>query len=146
YTRKEPIGVVGQISPWDFPLLMAAWKVGPALAAGCTVILKPAEQTSLTALRLAELAVEAGFPKGVLSIITGFGEPAGAALVDHPEVDMIAFTGSTPVGKIIGANAMTTMKRVSLELGGKSPVVVMADANMAEAIPGAAMAIFFNSG
>jgi phenylacetaldehyde dehydrogenase len=146
YTLKEPIGVVGQIVPWNFPLVMAAWKIGPALAAGCTVILKPAEQTPLTALRLGELAMEAGYPEGVVNVITGYGHTAGAAIVDHPEVDKIAFTGSTEVGKIIGRNAMNTMKRVSLELGGKSPVIVMADANMDMAIPGAAQAIFFNHG
>jgi phenylacetaldehyde dehydrogenase len=146
YSAREPVGVVGQIIPWNFPLVMAAWKIGPALAAGCTIILKPAEQTPLTAIRLGELALEAGYPKGVLNIITGYGETAGAAIVDHPEVDKIAFTGSTDVGKIIGRNAMNTMKRVSLELGGKSPVIVMADANLDMAIPGAAQAIFFNHG
>lgn len=146
YTAKEPVGVVGQIIPWNFPLVMAAWKIGPALAAGCTVILKPAEQTPLTALRLGELVMEAGYPKGVVNIITGFGETAGAAVVDHPEVDKIAFTGSTEIGKLIGRNAMNSMKRVSLELGGKSPVIVMADANMDIAIPGAAQAILFNLG
>ncbi len=146
YTRKEPVGVCGQIIPWNFPLLMAAWKIGPALAAGCTVILKPAEQTPLTALRLGELAMEAGFPKGVVNVITGFGPTAGGALVEHPEVDKIAFTGSTEIGKLIGVNAMKNLKRVSLELGGKSPVVVMADADLEQAIPGAAMAIYFNQG
>ncbi len=146
YVSREPIGVVGQIIPWNFPLVMAAWKIGPALATGCTVVLKPAEQTPLTALRLGELIMEVGYPKGVVNIVTGFGETAGAALVEHPEVDKIAFTGSTPVGKLIGMNAMKTMKRVSLELGGKSPAIVMADANMEAAIPGAAMAIFFNQG
>ncbi len=146
YTSKEPVGVVGQIIPWNFPLVMAAWKIGPALAAGCTIVLKPAEQTPLTALRLGELVMEAGYPEGVVNIITGFGETAGAAIVDHPEIDKIAFTGSTQVGKIIGKAAMDSMKRVSLELGGKSPVIVMADANMDIAIPGAAMAIFFNQG
>ncbi|MDA5192583.1 aldehyde dehydrogenase family protein [Govanella unica] len=146
YVRKEAVGVVGQIIPWNFPLVMAAWKLGPALATGCTVLLKPAEQTSLSALRLGELVMEAGFPKGVVNIITGFGGTAGAAIVEHPEVDKIAFTGSTAVGKLIGMAAMKTMKRVSLELGGKSPVVVMADANLETAIPGAAMAVFFNMG
>ncbi len=146
YTRKEPVGVCGQIIPWNFPLLMAAWKIGPALAAGCTVVLKPAEQTPLTALRLGELAMEAGFPKGVVNVITGFGPTAGGALVEHPEVDKIAFTGSTEIGKLIGVNAMKNLKRVSLELGGKSPVVVMADADLEQAIPGAAMAIYFNQG
>ncbi|RIK95088.1 MAG: aldehyde dehydrogenase [Proteobacteria bacterium] len=146
YTRKEPVGVCGQIIPWNFPLLMAAWKIGPALAAGCTVVLKPAEQTSLTALRLGELVMEAGFPKGVVNVITGFGPTAGGALVEHPEVDKIAFTGSTEIGKLIGVNAVKNLKRVSLELGGKSPVVVMADADLEQAIPGAAMAIYFNQG
>ncbi|MEX1147703.1 MAG: aldehyde dehydrogenase family protein [Sphingomonadales bacterium] len=146
YAAREPIGVVGQIIPWNFPLLMAAWKIGPALAAGCTVVLKPAEQTPLTALRLGELVMEAGFPKGVVNIITGYGHTAGAALVDHPEVDKIAFTGSTEVGKIIGAAAMKTMKRVSLELGGKSPAIVMADSDLDMAIEGAAQAILFNTG
>ncbi|RMF11818.1 MAG: aldehyde dehydrogenase family protein [Alphaproteobacteria bacterium] len=146
YTTREPVGVVGQIIPWNFPLLMAVWKLAPALAAGCTVILKPAEQTPLTALRLGELVMEAGFPKGVVNIVPGYGHTAGAAIVDHPEVDKIAFTGSTEVGKIIGANAMKTMKRVSLELGGKSPAIVMADADLDMAVQGAAQAIMFNTG
>lgn len=146
YTRKEPVGVCGQIIPWNFPLLMAAWKIGPALAAGCTVVLKPAEQTPLTALRLGELVMEAGFPNGVVNVITGFGPTAGGALVEHPDVDKIAFTGSTEIGKLIGVNAMKNLKRVSLELGGKSPVIVMADADLEQAIPGAAMAIYFNQG
>ncbi len=147
YTLREPVGVVGQIIPWNFPLLMAAWKLGPALATGCTVVLKPAEQTPLTALRLGELFQEAGFPPGVINIIAGFGEGAGAALAAHPDVDKVAFTGSTEVGKLI-ANAATgsNLKKVSLELGGKSPTVVFSDADLAVAIPGAASAIFFNHG
>ena len=129
YTRKEPVGVAGQIIPWNFPLLMAAWKVAPALAAGCTIVLKPAEQTPLTALRLGELALEAGLPEGVLNVITGDGE-TGAALVDHPDVDKIAFTGSTAVGREIGAKAGRALKRVTLELGGKSPNIILPDADL----------------
>ena len=146
YTLKEPIGVVGQIIPWNFPLLMAAWKLGPALATGCTVVLKPAEQTPLSALRLAEIMQEAGLPDGVVNVITGFGESAGAALAGHPGVDKIAFTGSTEVGKLIVKAAANDLKRVTLELGGKSPNVVFADADLETAIPGAANAIFFNHG
>ena len=146
YTLRQPVGVCGQIIPWNFPLAMAIWKLSPALATGCTCVLKPAEQTPLTALRLGELIMEAGFPPGVVNIITGYGETAGAALVDHPGVDKIAFTGSTEVGKIIGKNAMNSLKRVSLELGGKSPVIIAEDANLDMAIPGAANAIFFNQG
>src|SRR5438552_1171063 len=146
YTLREPIGVVGQIIPWNFPLLMAAWKLGPALAAGCTVVLKPAEQTPLSALRLGELIQEAGFPDGVVNIVTGFGETAGAALASHPDVDKIAFTGSTEVGKIIVRAAANDLKKVSLELGGKSPNIVLEDADLETAIPGAASAIFFNHG
>jgi phenylacetaldehyde dehydrogenase len=146
YTVKEPIGVVGQIIPWNFPLLMAAWKVGPALATGCTIVLKPAEQTPLSALRLAELAQEAGLPNGVLNVITGYGETAGAAIAAHPGIDKVAFTGSTEVGKLIVAAAGNDLKRVTLELGGKSPNVVFADADLETAIPGAANAIFFNHG
>jgi phenylacetaldehyde dehydrogenase len=145
YTMREPVGVVGQIIPWNFPLLMAAWKLGPALAAGCTVILKPAEQTPMTALRLGELIQEAGFPEGVVNIVTGFGE-AGAALSGHPDVDKVAFTGSTEVGKLIVNASTGNLKRVSLELGGKSPNVVFDDADIDAAIPGAASAIFFNHG
>ncbi|CAN7304928.1 aldehyde dehydrogenase family protein [Phenylobacterium sp. LjRoot225] len=145
HTRREPVGVVGQIIPWNFPLVMAVWKIAPALAAGCTVVLKPAEDTPLTALALGELVAEAGFPDGVVNIVTGDGA-AGAALVDHPDVDKIAFTGSTEVGQTIQRRAAATMKRVSLELGGKSPVVVLKDANLEQAIQGAAMAIFFNHG
>ena len=146
YVAREPVGVVAQIVPWNFPLAMAAWKLAPALAAGCTCILKPAEQTPLTALRLGELIGEAGFPPGVVNILTGLGETAGAALVAHPGVDKIAFTGSTEVGKLINKSATDTLKRVSLELGGKSPVIVLPDADVNTVIGGAAMAIFFNSG
>ena len=146
YTRREPVGVVGQIIPWNFPLLMAAWKLGPALATGCTVVLKPAEQTPLSALLLAELIAEAGFPDGVVNVVPGYGETAGAALASHPEVDKIAFTGSTEVGKLILHAAAGNLKKVSLELGGKSPNLVFADADMKATIPGAASAIFFNHG
>jgi phenylacetaldehyde dehydrogenase len=146
YTRREPVGVVGQIVPWNFPLLMAAWKVGPALAAGCTVVLKPAEQTPLSALRLGELIQEAGFPDGVVNVVPGFGETAGAALAAHPDVDKVAFTGSTEVGKLILAAAAGNLKKVSLELGGKSPNIVLQDADVDAAIPAAANAIFFNQG
>jgi aldehyde dehydrogenase (NAD+) len=145
YTRKEPVGVAGQIIPWNFPLLMAAWKTGPALAAGCTVVLKPAEQTPLTALRLGELALEAGIPEGVLNVIAGDGE-TGAALVDHPGVDKIAFTGSTAVGREIGAKAGRALKRVTLELGGKSPNIILPDADLEQAVKGAYQAIYYNSG
>lgn len=146
YTRREPIGVVGQIIPWNFPLLMAAWKLGPALATGCTVVLKPAEQTPLSAVRLGELALEAGIPAGVLNIVTGYGETAGAALAAHPDVDKIAFTGSTEVGKLIVQAAAGNLKKVTLELGGKSPNVVFDDADVDSAVAGAANAIFFNHG
>jgi phenylacetaldehyde dehydrogenase len=146
YTLREPVGVVGQIIPWNFPLLMAAWKVGPALAAGCTVVLKPAEQTPLTALRLGELIQEAGIPDGVVNIVPGYGETAGAALAAHPDVDKIAFTGSTEVGKLILQAAAGNLKKVSLELGGKSPNVVFSDVDLDAAISGAASAIFFNHG
>jgi len=138
YTRKEPVGVVGQIIPWNFPLLMAAWKLAPALAAGCTVILKPAEQTPLAALRLGELIQEAGFPAGVVNIVTGFGD-AGAHLAQHPDVDKIAFTGSTEVGRSIVAAAAGNIKKVTLELGGKSPNIIFDDADMDQAIPVAAL-------
>jgi phenylacetaldehyde dehydrogenase len=146
YTRREPIGVAAQIVPWNFPLLMAALKLSPALAAGCTVILKPAEQTSLTALRLGDLIQEAGIPAGVVNIITGLGETAGDALVRHPDVDKVAFTGSTNVGKIITRAAADTLKRVTLELGGKSPVIMMPDVDLGQATGGAANAIFLNAG
>jgi phenylacetaldehyde dehydrogenase len=146
YTRREPVGVVGQIIPWNFPLLMAAWKLGPALATGCTVVLKPAEQTPLSALLLAELIAEAGFPNGVVNVVPGYGETAGAALALHPDVDKVAFTGSTEVGKLILQAAAGNLKKVSLELGGKSPNILFADADMQASIPGAANAIFFNHG
>ena len=146
FTLREPVGVVGQIIPWNFPLLMAAWKLGPALATGNTVVLKPAEQTPLTALRLGELIQEAGFPDGVVNIVTGLGETAGEALAAHPDVDKIAFTGSTEVGKLIVRAAANDLKKVSLELGGKSPNLVLEDADLETAIPGAASAIFFNHG
>ncbi len=146
YTRREPVGVVGQIIPWNFPLLMAAWKLGPALATGCTVVLKPAEQTPLSALLLAEMIAEAGFPNGVVNVVPGYGETAGDALASHPDVDKVAFTGSTEVGKLIVQAAAGNLKKVSLELGGKSPNIVFDDADMQASIPGAANAIFFNHG
>ncbi len=146
YTLREPIGVVGQIIPWNFPLMMAAWKLAPALAAGCTIVLKPAEQTPLSALRFGELIQEAGFPDGVVNIVTGFGETAGAALAEHLDVDKVAFTGSTEVGKLIVKAAAGNLKRVSLELGGKSPAIVFPDADLDLAIAGTASAIFYNSG
>jgi phenylacetaldehyde dehydrogenase len=146
YTLREPVGVVGQIIPWNFPLMMAAWKLAPALAAGCTIVLKPAEQTPLSALRFGELIQEAGFPDGVVNIVTGFGETAGAALAGHPDVDKVAFTGSTEVGKLIVKAAAGNLKRVSLELGGKSPAIVFPDADVEGAIAGTASAIFYNQG
>jgi acyl-CoA reductase-like NAD-dependent aldehyde dehydrogenase len=145
YTRREPVGVCAQIVPWNFPLLMALWKLAPALAAGCTVVLKPAEQTPLSALRLGELALEAGLPPGVLNVLTGDGT-TGAALVDHPGVDKVAFTGSTAVGREIGAKAGRALKRVTLELGGKSPNVIFPDADVAAAVNGSYQACYFNSG
>jgi phenylacetaldehyde dehydrogenase len=146
YTRREPIGVVGQIIPWNFPLLMAAWKLGPALATGCTIVLKVAEETPLSGLRLAELCQEAGIPDGVLNVLTGFGETCGAPLAAHPQVDKVAFTGSTEVGKLIVKAAANDLKKVTLELGGKSPNIILEDADLESAIPGAANAIFFNQG
>jgi len=146
YTLREPVGVIAQIIPWNFPLLMAAWKLGPALAAGNIVILKPAEQTPLTALLLGELIMEAGFPEGVVNIVPGYGETAGAALAAHDGVDKVAFTGSTEVGKLIVHAATGNLKKVSLELGGKSPNVVFKDADLDTAIAGSASAIFFNHG
>src|SRR5476651_763672 len=146
YTRPEPIGVVGQIIPWNFPLLMAAWKLAPALATGCTVVLKVAEETPLSALRLGEIVQEAGVPPGVVNIVTGFGATAGAALAAHPGVDKVAFTGSTEVGKLIVQAAAGNLKRVSLELGGKSPAIVFPDADLDLAIAGTASAIFYNQG
>ena len=146
YTRREPIGVVAQIIPWNFPLLMAAWKLGPVLTAGCTVVLKPAEETPLSALRLAQLCLDAGLPPGVLNVITGFGESCGAPLAAHPQVDKVAFTGSTEVGKLIVKAASNDLKKVTLELGGKSPNIVLDDADLDLAIAGASNAIFFNHG
>ncbi|TDV28661.1 aldehyde dehydrogenase (acceptor) [Paraburkholderia caballeronis] len=145
-TRRVPVGVVAAIVPWNFPLLMAVWKIAPALACGCTVVLKPAEETPLTALRLAELAHEAGFPPGVFNVVTGRGETAGATLVRHPQIDKVTFTGSTEVGRIIGRQCASDLKRASLELGGKSPVIVLDDCDPRRAIDGAAGAIFFNHG
>jgi phenylacetaldehyde dehydrogenase len=145
YTTREPVGVAGLIVPWNYPLSMAAWKVAPALAAGCAVVLKPAEQTPLTALRLGELALEAGFPPGIFNVVTGFGD-AGAALVAHPGVDKIAFTGSTEVGKEIVRACAGNLKKVSLELGGKSPHIVFPDANLEAAATAVANGIFFNQG
>lgn len=146
YTLREPVGVAAQIIPWNFPLLMAAWKLGPALAAGCTIVLKLAEQTPLSGLRLAELIHEAGFPEGVVNVLTGFGEGAGAPLAAHPLVDKVAFTGSTEVGRLIVQAAAGNLKKVTLELGGKSPAIVFPDADIDQAIAGAASAIFFNQG
>ncbi|KRB61177.1 betaine-aldehyde dehydrogenase [Rhizobium sp. Root708] len=146
YTTREPIGVVAAITPWNSPMLMAAMKLAPALAAGCTVVLKPAEETSLTALRLGELMIEAGLPDGVVNIVTGFGECVGAALTAHPDVDKVAFTGSTDVGKLIVGAARGNLKKLTLELGGKSPAIVMPDADMTLAVPGIARGIFANAG
>ena len=146
YTLREPVGVCGQIIPWNFPLLMAAWKLAPALAAGNTVVLKPAEQTPVTAMELAKLIQEAGFPDGVVNIVPGYGETAGAALAAHPGINKIAFTGSTEVGKIIARAAAENLTKVSLELGGKAPNIVFADADLEQAVNGAMMGIFFNQG
>ncbi len=146
YTRKEPLGVAGQIIPWNFPMLMAAWKWGPALAAGCTIVLKPAEQTPLTALRLGELALEAGFPPGVINIINGFGETAGDAMCKHPGIDKIAFTGHYETAQKIMASCSSTLKRITFELGGKSPNVVFGDADLDQAVAGSMVGIFFNQG
>ncbi len=146
YTVREPVGVVGQIIPWNYPLLMAAWKLAPALAAGCTVVLKTAEQTPLSVIQLGRLIQEAGFPPGVVNILAGFGETAGAALASHPDVDKVAFTGSTEVGRLIVNAAAGNLKKVSLELGGKSPVIVFDDADLERTIPGVASGIFFNQG
>ncbi len=145
-TLREPVGVVGLITPWNFPLMSAVSKLGPALAAGCTTVLKPAEQTSLTALRLGEVLLEAGVPPGVVNIVTGLGAAAGAALAEHEDVDKISFTGSTAVGKSLIGAARGNLKRLTLELGGKSPTIILPDADLARAIPSAANAIFFNSG
>jgi phenylacetaldehyde dehydrogenase len=146
YTRREPVGVVAAIVAWNFPLLLACWKLGPALATGCTVVLKPAEQTPLSALFLGELIQEAGYPDGVVNVVTGDGIDAGAPLTRHPGVNKITFTGSTEVGKLIGKAAMDNMARVTLELGGKSPVIVLEDCDPAVAAAGAAQAIYFNHG
>jgi len=146
FTLREPVGVVGQIIPWNFPLLMAAWKLAPALSTGCTVVLKVAEQTPLSGLRLGELCQEAGLPEGVVNVLAGYGETAGAALAAHPDIDKVAFTGSTEVGKLIVKAAAGNLKKVTLELGGKSPVIVLDDADVEQVIPGAAGAIFFNHG
>ncbi len=147
YTRHEPVGVVGQIIPWNFPLLMQAWKLGPALACGNTVVMKTAEQTPLSALRVAELIVEAGFPEGVVNILAGYGPTAGAAIANHMDIDKVAFTGSTEVGKLImKAAADSNLKRVTLELGGKSPNIVFADSDMTQAVEGSHFALFFNQG
>ena len=146
YTIRQPIGVIASIVPWNYPLAMAAWKVASALAAGCTVVLKPSEVTPLTALRLGELMIEAGVPAGAINIITGYGQTAGESLITNAGIDKIAFTGSTAVGKHLMRSAANDMKRVSLELGGKSPTIIMPDADLEQAIPNAAMSIFFNSG
>src|SRR5918993_2040999 len=146
YTLREPVGVCGQIIPWNFPLLMAAWKLAPALAAGNTVVLKPAEQTPVGAMELGKLIQEAGFPDGVVNIVPGYGETAGAALAAHPGIDKVAFTGSTEVGKLIAKAASENLTKVSLELGGKAPNIVFADADMDQAVSGAMMGIFFNQG
>src|SRR5437868_3246643 len=145
-TLKEPIGVAGQIIPWNYPLLMAAWKLAPALAAGCTCVLKPAEQTPLTALEIAKWLADVGLPPGVVNIITGFGETCGAPLVQHPDVNKIAFTGSAAIGKMIVKMAADTVKRVTLEMGGKSPNIFFADADFEAAIDGALFGVFINQG
>jgi len=146
YVRREPVGVCAQIVPWNFPLMMAVQKIAPALSAGCTIVLKPAEQTPLSVLRLADLVAEAGIPAGVLNIITGNGHTAGDRMVRHPDVDKVAFTGSTEIGKLINRNATETLKRVTLELGGKSPVIVLPDVDISRTAKGAAQTIFSNSG
>ncbi len=147
YTRHEPVGVVGQIIPWNFPMLMQAWKLAPALATGNTVVMKPAEQTPLTALRIGELIVEAGFPEGVVNLLPGYGPTAGAAIANHMDVDKVAFTGSTEVGHLVmEAAARSNLKRVTLELGGKSPNIVFADTDVDEAVEGAHFGLFFNHG
>jgi len=147
YTRHEPVGVVGQIIPWNFPLLMQAWKLAPALACGNTVVMKTAEQTPLSALRVGELILEAGFPEGVVNILSGYGPTAGAAISSHMDIDKVAFTGSTEVGKLImKAAAESNLKRVTLELGGKSPNIVFADSDLDEAVEGSHFALFFNQG
>ncbi|MEO8458841.1 MAG: aldehyde dehydrogenase family protein, partial [Chloroflexota bacterium] len=145
YLLRQPVGVVGQIIPWNFPVMMGSWKLAPALACGCTVVLKPAEQSPLSALHIGKLCLEAGIPEGVVNIVTGFGE-TGAALVEHPDVDKIAFTGSPEVGRIIVRASAGTLKKVSLELGGKSPNIILADADMESAIRGSSGGVFFNQG
>jgi aldehyde dehydrogenase (NAD+) len=146
YTRKEAVGVVGQIIPWNFPMLMTAWKWGPALAAGCTIVMKPAEQTPLTCLKMAALAQEAGIPDGVINVIPGFGPTAGGAIVAHKEVDKIAFTGEHLTAQIIMRNAAETLKRMTFELGGKSPNIIYADCDLDAAIKGAHFGLYFNQG
>jgi aldehyde dehydrogenase (NAD+) len=146
YTRREPVGVVGQIIPWNFPMLMVAWKWGPALAAGCTIVMKPAEQTPLTCLRMARLAQKAGFPDGVINVVPGYGETAGAAIVKHPGIDKVAFTGSGETAQIIMRDAATTLKRLTFELGGKSPNIVFADADLQAAAAGSHFGLYFNQG
>jgi aldehyde dehydrogenase (NAD+) len=146
YTKREPVGVVGQIIPWNFPAMMVSWKWGPALAAGCTIVMKPAEQTPLTCLRMAKLAQEAGFPDGVINVVPGYGPTAGAALVKHRGVDKIAFTGEGSTAKIIAREAIDTFKRLTFELGGKSPNVVYADADLDAAVAGAHFGLYFNQG
>jgi len=146
YTRHEPVGVCGQIIPWNFPLLMQAWKLGPALATGNTIVMKLAEQTPLTGLHIASLIKEAGFPAGVVNVVPGYGHTAGAAIAGHPNVDKVAFTGSTEVGKIIQRSAADTIKRVTLELGGKNPTIVLADADIEKAVETAHNGLFFNMG
>ncbi len=146
YTRREPVGVVGQIIPWNFPMLMVAWKWGPALATGCTIVMKPAEQTPLTCLRMARLAQKAGIPDGVINVVPGYGPTAGSALVNHPDVDKIAFTGSTEVAHIIMRDAAKTLKRLTFELGGKSPNIVFADADLDAAVAGSHFGLYFNQG
>lgn len=146
YTRREPVGVVGQIIPWNFPILMAAWKWGPALAAGCTIVMKPAEQTPLTCLRMARLAQKAGFPDGVINVVPGYGPTAGASIVKHPDVDKVAFTGEHLTAQIIMKDAAQTLKRLTFELGGKSPNIVFADCDLDAAVAGAHFGLFFNQG
>jgi aldehyde dehydrogenase (NAD+) len=146
YTLRQPVGVVGQIIPWNFPLFMLAWKWGPALACGNTIVMKPAEQTPLTALRVAELAIEVGFPPGVINMVNGYGETTGHAMVIHPGIDKIAFTGHVDTAKIIQKNAADTLKRTTFELGGKSPNVIFADCDMEQAVEGAFHAIYFHCG
>ena len=146
YTRREPVGVAGQIIPWNFPMLMTAWKWGPALAAGCTIVMKPAEQTPLTCLRMAQLAQEAGIPDGVINVVPGYGPTAGAAVVKHPLIDKVAFTGEHRTAQIIMRDASESLKRLTFELGGKSPNVIMADADLEKAAAGTNFGLFFNQG